>query len=80
MAQILGMLSKHFHPIPVKSEPVPLQAKPDKLEKFSFHVCAVDGSAFTMDVLAPNAEVASRFVKRYPGILSFDPVQPEGSA
>jgi hypothetical protein len=33
-----------------------------------------------MEVFAPNADVATRFIKRYPGIVSFDPVPPEGQA
>jgi hypothetical protein len=79
MAQILGMLSKQFSPLPGKREPVLPEVQTEPLVKYSFNVCAIDGSAFTMDVLAPNAEVATRFVRRYPGIVSFDPVGPEGS-
>jgi hypothetical protein len=80
MAQILGMLSRHFGPLSGKSEPTLPETKPEPLENFSFHVNAVDGSNFTMTVLAANVDVASRFVRRYPGIVSFHLVGPEGSA
>ena len=80
MAQILGMLSRQVSPLPGKSEPALPEVKPEPLVKYFFNVCAVDGSAFTMEVLAPNADVATRFVRRYPGIVSFDPVRTEGPA
>jgi hypothetical protein len=79
MAQILSMLSRQLSPS-VKNVPALPEEKPEPLVKYSFNVCAVDGSAFTMEVLAPNADVATRFIKRYPGIVSFDPVPPEGQA
>jgi hypothetical protein len=80
MAQILGMLSRQFSPLSGKTEPALPEARPEPLEKYCFHVHAVDGSAFTMEVLAPDADVATRFVKRYPGIVSFEPIGPEGTS
>jgi hypothetical protein len=80
MAQILGILSRQFAAPPVNSEPAQPEIKPEPLVKYSFNVCAIDGSAFTMELLAPNADVATRFIRRYPGLVSFDPVRPEGQA
>jgi hypothetical protein len=80
MAQILGILSRQFSPVSGKSEPALPEVKREPLVKYSFNVCAVDGSAFTMEVLAPNADVATRLVRRYPGIVSFEPARPEGPA
>jgi hypothetical protein len=44
------------------------------LQTYHFNVCAVDGSTFTMAVLASSLDVASRCVKHYPGIVSFEPM------
>jgi hypothetical protein len=80
MAQILSMFSKQFNPLLIDSEPALPEVKPEPTVKFSFNVSAIDGSAFTMEVLAPNVDVATRFVRRYPGIVSFELVRPEGPA
>ena len=79
MAQLFGFLSKQSRPAS-EFTPAPSDGKKEALVKYFFRVSAVDGSAFTMEVLAPNMAVATRLMKRYPGIVSFEPVHPEGQA
>ncbi len=75
MAGILTRLNGDSSPSSRKRESAPIEGIEEPLQKYSFDVCAVDGSAFTMEVLAPNLQVASRFLKRYPGIISFTPIR-----